>query len=216
MRPHRTFGTPPPVDLQRSGLGHRVTECGAETIGLHGHQRVVVVQASNQSILVFLVDGPGQRIQISNFGGVEFTELADDRLCRRGNGDPSKFVVPRRYHAAVLVDANFHPVDVTGVSQIADFVGRVRAPEGSHGFYELRERASTSTGGPDGLGSATLDAAGAPGASVPPQPATLVTTTIPTTDIRILQKARRIDWPPVEVIRGAYPQTKGRRHLIIT
>lgn len=47
---------------------------------------------------------------------------------------------PTRHHAAVLADAEFHRVDVAGVSHIAEVGVRVRAPEGFHGFLGLRER----------------------------------------------------------------------------
>jgi hypothetical protein len=95
----------------------------------------------------------------------------------------------------------------------------VYALEHQNGFTAFRNcanAASTSTGGLDGLGAATLDAPGAPGASLPPQPATLVTTAIPTTEIQILQKARRIARPQFADCGGADADAGDSYGLLVT
>jgi hypothetical protein len=96
---------------------------------------------------------------------------------------------PTRHRAAVLADAEFHRVDVAGVSHIAEVGVRVRAPEGFHGFLDLRERLIGIRRGLDGFEAATLDAPGASAASLALQPATLATAT----DIQSLQNALCID-----------------------
>jgi hypothetical protein len=63
---------------------------------------------------------------------------------------------------------------------------------------------------------------------LPPQPATLVTTVIPTTDIQILQKARRIARPPAHRLRRSirrywrliqlttkYSEYAGKSHYLV-
>jgi hypothetical protein len=81
-----------------------VAQDRAEAITFHGYGHIGgldIVCQSDHAFNVFNVDRC-QFMQPSQFGGVEFTYVVDNRLSRFGKDDLGQLGVPRRHHVAVL------------------------------------------------------------------------------------------------------------------
>ena len=117
----------------------------------------------------------------------EFMHSLDYRFCRIGKSDLAQPGVQRRDHVAILAGFVLHDADVAGVSALRP-CRRMRpcTQRVSNSFLVLRE----CDFGVDGCARSRSTPTGA---SVPPQPATLTASAIPSTQIQVLQKARRID-----------------------